>query len=139
MTKRGQILDAFVTALGGVTGASVYRSRATLLGKNEYPAILVSPVNDRCEHANIGRYAWNLTVQVQIVCKASDADESDVVAESFLEEVHELVTQDATLQGLVVNLVPISLDWTFEGKDGEYAVAIYQFLATYQTEETDLE
>jgi hypothetical protein len=133
-TKREQILSAVKSALVGVSGvadASVYRSRVAALGRGEYPAVVVEPISDQADNPNVHRLEWLLTFQVAVMVRA---DNPEPTGDASIGSIHSKIMGDATIQGLVSNLVPARVDFQFHDADKPLYIALMKFNASYQTD-----
>lgn len=124
-----------MTALSGVSGGSpsftVYRSRVQALAKEEFPAVIVEPLNDKATNPTVARAEWELIFHASVLVRADipDASMDDIIA-----SVHQAIMSDATLDGMLINLVPVSVDFTIHDADTTLGIGMMQFKATYQTD-----
>jgi hypothetical protein len=137
MTKRETILAAFKTALNPTAGVSgrVYRSRVEAFNRAEHPAIVIEPVVDTHSRTSIDRLTNELTVQVVVLVRA---DIPDTSGDSVVESVHNLIMTNATLDAMLVDLLPISTEFQFVEADKPLGVISLQYKAVYQSGFTDL-
>lgn len=142
MTKRESILQAVLAALTGTSGVgtNIFRSRVTAIMKKDFPALVLEPVNDTAEPHTFARYSWALTFQVAVLVRSADVDTD---ADAIVEDAHQKIitaaqTAGQTLEGLLVNLIPTSVDWQFVEADITLTVVTMQFRATYQTDQNNI-
>jgi hypothetical protein len=136
-SKRETILAAVHSALTGTTGVStrIYRSRVEAFSRDEHPALVVEPVSDIPDREAVGRLVWQLTFHVIILVRA---DVPDQAADLIAVDVHSKITDDPTLNGMLVDLMPGAVDFQFLDADKPQGVITLQFRATYQTGENSI-
>ncbi len=136
-TKRETLLARVQTALAGTSGVStrIYRSREDALSRAEHGALIIEPVSDNPSRPAVGRMEWVFTFQVVTLIRA---DSPDTTADATVLDVHSKIIGDATLNGLVVDLMPGPTSWEFQAADKPLVVVTQQFIATYQTAENSL-
>ncbi len=137
MTKRESILAAVNSALSGTTNVSdrIYRSRVTAFARSEHPAIVIEPVSENANVEAVHRVLWELLFAVIVIVRA---DNADTTADPIIEDAYGKIMSDATLDGMLVELVPISTDWQFVDADKPLGIVTMQFKASYQTAISDL-
>lgn len=137
-SKRETILARIETALAGTTGVStrIYRDRTAALAKGEHPALLILPSGaDTCQRNAVGRLEWVLPVSVHVLVYA---DTPHTTADPIVADVHSKLAGDATLQNLLVDWVPVNVDFQFLSGDGTIGHITMNFSAAYQTAETSI-
>lgn len=136
MTKRETILEDIMSALAGTSlvGTRIYRSRKKGLQKSEHPAIVVEPVRDSAAKETLGRLTWEMIFAVTILNRGDDVSTADPI----INDVHNKIMGSSTLNGLAVEVIPISTDFQFIEADETLSVIINQFKFTYQTSLNDL-
>jgi len=137
MSKRETILAAAVSALAGTTQVStnIFRSRAVAFHRSEHPCLNIEPLSESCTREAVGRLTWELTFHVMVLVRA---DGPDTAADPITVDVHSKLANDATLQGLVVDFVPVGTDWQFVDADKQLGVISMQYKVIYQTTELAL-
>lgn len=85
---REQVIAAAVTAIDtAITGATVYRSRASALAANQLPAVVVSPVQDAPSDRDTSLcwLSWDLELTVDVVVAT---DPPDQAADALVQLAH---------------------------------------------------
>jgi hypothetical protein len=128
MSTRETILAAIATALSGVAGGRVYRSRREDLGT--LPAVVITPDGEEAEEAVLGVTDRRLVVAVDVYAKG---DTPDTAADATLAAAWAALAAAPTLGlGTDVQLWPAhSIDWDFE--DFDYARATLRVTYLYRT------
>lgn len=137
-SKREEIMTALVDSLTGITGvsdSSVFRSRVSALTRQEFPAVLVEPVSETASRGATNHIDWSLTVSILVMVRAAIPDQA---ADLIITSVHSKIMSDLTLDGLVIELVPQSVDWQIEEADLDLGVARLSYLIRYQTSQNDI-
>lgn len=133
MAKREEILAQIATALGTTTLVvqPIHRSRVVPLERSKLPAIVVEPVSDNAESETpLGFLQWNLSFRV-IVLVAGDVP--DQVADPIAEDVHAKIMSNTTLNGLVIDIMPVSVSFDLLDGDQPRGAITMNFTATYRT------
>jgi hypothetical protein len=137
-SKRETILDAIKDALVSVTNvpdASVFRSRVSALSRREFPAILIEPQSETCERGATNHLDWTLQVSIMIMVRGSTPD---LVADPICISVHNKIMSNSTLDGLVVDIVPQTVDWQIDEADLDLGIVRTNYLVRYLTSQNDL-
>ena len=133
MAKREEILAQIATALGAplLVVQPIHRSRVVPLERSKLPAIVVEPVSDNAESETpLGFLQWNLSFRV-IVLVAGDVP--DQVADPIAEDVHAKIMSNTTLNGLVIDIMPVSVSFDLLDGDQPRGAITMNFTATYRT------
>lgn len=137
-TRREQILAAAAAALTGITGVpdtSVYRSRVVPLQRKEFPAVAIEPLQDQASPITVPRLSWELTFHAMIFVRSDTPDQD---ADVIVKDVHNKLMSNATLDGLVSQIIPVTTSWQFLEADQTALVVMVQFVCSYQTSTNDL-
>lgn len=131
-SKREGILDQAKTALAGTSGVDtrIYRSRVVPLQRQDFPALVIEPLADTPSVGTVDRVTWDLVFAVTALVRA---ETMETTLDPIMEDVHEKIIGDATLNGMLVQLIPDAVDWQFLEADKPVGVAVMRFRATYQT------
>ncbi len=136
-TRRETILTAVRSALTNTAGVGtrIYRSRVEPLARAESPAIVVEPVNDTADNGVVPKLDWQLTVRIAVIVRGNVPDQ---IADPIVEDVHKRLLSDATLTGMVVEIVPVSV--TFDNMDADQpaGVVMMDYSIRYRTQAGDL-
>lgn len=133
MTKRENILAAIRSALTGTTGVStrIYRSRVEPMARQESPAIVVEPLEDKAEqNTSLPTLDWSLLVRVAVVIRANVPDQA---ADPVVESLHSKLMADLTLGGLAMDIQPIQVEFQAIEADVPAGVVMCDYLVRYRT------
>jgi hypothetical protein len=136
-TRRETILAAVATALAGTTGVSsrIYRSRVEPLSRGESPAIVVEPLSDDADNSVVPKLDWRLIVRIAVVVRGNVPDQ---VADPIVEDIHRKLLSNATLTGLVVEIVPARVTFDSMEADQPAGVVMMDYSIRYRTQAADL-
>lgn len=136
-TKRETILVAISTALAGTTGVGtrIYRSRVEPLARAESPAIVVQPLSDEADPAVVPKLDWRLVVRIAVIVRGTVPDQ---IADPIVEDVHRKLASSATLTGLTVAIIPISVAFDSIEADQPTGVVSLDYSIRYRTQAADL-
>ena len=137
MTKRETILARVEAALAGTAGVStrIYRDRVAAFARAETPALVIEPVSDEADQLAVGRLSWNLVFQVLVIVRAEEASSA---SDSIVQEVHNRIISDATLDAMATSLLPTRTDWTFHDADQPLGIISMQFSIGYHTSNEEI-
>lgn len=136
-TRRETILSAIATALAGTTqvGSRIYRSRVEPLARAESPAIVIEPISDQADNGVVPKLDWQMTVRVAIIVRGTVPDQ---LADPIVDDVHKKLLGNATLTGLVVEIVPVSVTFDSMEADQPAGVVTMDYSIRYRTQAADL-
>lgn len=128
MSTRDTILAAFATALAGVAGGRVYRTRREQLPT--LPAVIVEPTSETAEETVLGLTDRRLSVGIQVLAKG---DTPDNAADATLAAAWAaLAVANALGLGSEVQIEPAhEIDWDTE--DYDYGRATLRVTVIYRT------
>lgn len=131
-SKRETILARVAAALAGTTGVGsrIYRSRVVPLARGEAPALVVEPVSDTAVQDTLGTLMWTLTFRVSVIVRGNVPDQ---LADTAMMDVHSKLMGDATLDGLVVIMLPSTVNFELLEADQPAGVVSAEFTAQYRT------
>ena len=132
-SKRETILACVAAVLAGTSGVGtrIYRSRVEALSRAETPALLIEPISDNPTQDTLSTISWQLTFRVSIVTRGQVPDQ---LADASAIDVHEKIMADMTLDGLVTDLFPTSVDFQLIDADQPAGITSLSFAATYRTQ-----
>lgn len=135
-SKREDILAAVATILDGTAGATVYRSRAEAIRREESPALVVEFVSDTPDYDNLSIMNWALTFRVSIVVRGAVPDQ---LADPIAVSAYNLLMADRTLGGKVMDLLPG--EQRFDIIEGDKTVGVLQglWIAKHRTAQNALD
>lgn len=131
-SKRETILARVATALAGTTGVGsrIYRSRVVPLARGEAPALVVEPVSDSAVQDTLSTLMWTLTFRVSVIVRGNVPDQ---LADAAMQDVHSKLMGDATLDGLVIIMLPSTVNFEMLEADQPAGVVSAEFTAQYRT------
>lgn len=129
MSQREIILAAIETALSGVAGGRVYRSRREQIPL--LPAVLIEPETADADEQVLTRLDHELMISVSALDKG---DTPDTAADITLDAIHAAIMADPSLGlGSEVQVRQgFKTEWNFS--DYDYVKATNRYTITYQTE-----
>lgn len=136
-SKREQILTAVAAALAGTVGVGsrIYRSRVEAFARNEAPAIVVEPGQDRAVPYSICKLDWTLDVLVAVYARGPIPDQ---LADATIVSLHSKLMADRTLGGLVIDIIPSSVNPQFEAADQPAAWILCTYQVRYRTADNNI-
>lgn len=136
-TRRETILAAVRTALINTAGVGtrIYRSRVEPVARGESPAVVVEPLTDEADNSVVPKLDWRLIVRIAVIVRGNIPDQ---VADPIVEDIHKKLLSNATLLGLVVEIVPVRV--TFDNMDADQpaGVVMMDYSIRYRTQAADL-
>lgn len=138
-TRREQILAAVATTLASASGVNgrVYRSRQEAFSRSESPSVIVEPGPESSgpEPVSTCKIDHTLTLVVAVYARGTIPDQ---VADSVVQSVHSLLMADRSINGLAMDIWPLSRDPQFEAADSPAVVEVLTYQVRYRTSITDL-
>lgn len=127
MTTAETVLAALQTTLAGAgLGASVERSRAVALEREDLPAVVIRPKAEESTPIATGLLRCTLSVEIQVHTRG---DVPDSLADPVAAGIDAAIRASATLGGLVAKSFRSAKEWEFTDSDGTggQLTLIYQF------------
>lgn len=137
MSIRNTYLGFAETALEAIPSLTgkVYRSEVTAKSRAVTPCVVLRPVSDSPQRADIShRLIWESVFAITLLVRSNTPDET---ADPIVDSIHAAIMTNPGLAG-AVDLVPISTDWILEDADETLLRVILQFRLVYQTSISDL-
>lgn len=136
-TLREQITARVATVLGNATpaGANVFRSREASITRGMTPAIVVMPDNERDTRMGGGTDRHELTLALEIFTRG---DPWDTLADATAEAAHKVMTTDATIAALALDVRKVSTDYESQEADRTAGTLSARYLITYLSRSSDL-
>lgn len=137
MSKREQVISAFVAALAGTTGVSnrIFRNRLDPMSQSELPAVVVRPLTDESTQTTIPYLDWELTLEVAIV---ASGEVPDAICDPILADINNRLVTDAPLAGLIKDFDLVQVTWEFNNTDRLSCAAIARYIVKYRSTSTNL-
>lgn len=135
---RETIVAAAVSAVTGLTttGSSVYRSRVIPLSREESPALIVRPMNERVESQGLGPVERYLTITFEALSRTTTPDQE---ATQILKEAHAAIFADSTLNSIAQDIIEGDTSYEYDDGDSGACIATVEFVFQYRTQRTSLE
>lgn len=134
-TKRENILARLKTNLDALSGVTVYRNRVEPLSRGEAPAIILEPVSDDPIEAFSSKLQWTFRVRVTVLVRSNSPDSA---ADTFIENVHDAIMSDSTVNGYALDIDPDSTNFNFFEADLPVGMIAMDYLIKYRTDREDL-
>ena len=137
-SKRETILARVAAVLAGTNGVGtrIYRSRVEALSRAETPALLIEPVGDVPTQDTLATMSWSMTFRVSVVVRGTLPDQQ---ADAAAVDVYAKIMADATLDGLVTDLIPTGIEFQMLDADQPVGITTISFSATYRTNLNSME
>ena len=124
-------MQAVITALNGVgkpVGLTVHRYRLRPLTRDQLPAVAVYLLTQRTTRvahraSNLEKSELMVGLQFRV-----ESDTPDMTLEPHLVWAEQALVADRTLGGIADDVQLRSIDWGGEAKDGQYGIALMQFV-----------
>jgi hypothetical protein len=136
-TRRETILAAVRTALIGTAGVGtrIYRSRVEPVARAESPAVVVEPLTDEADNSVVPKLDWRLIVRIAVIVRGVVPDQQ---ADPVVEDIHKKLLSDATLTGMVTEIVPVRVTFDSMDADQPAGVVLMDYSIRYRTQAADL-
>ncbi|MEI8251260.1 MAG: hypothetical protein WCF98_08850 [Synechococcus sp. ELA057] len=137
-SKREQILAAVHTLLINTNGVDgrVFRSRQQAFSRDEAPAIVIEPGRDAPAVVSICKLDWTLDVLVAIYARGVVPHQE---ADPIVVAMHNELMGDRSLGGLVMDMVPTSVNPQFDQADFSTLWLVCTYQVKYRTSISSLE
>lgn len=136
-TRRETILAAVRTALTNTAGVGtrIYRSRVEPISRAESPAVVVEPLTDEADSSVVPKLDWRLVVRIAVIVRGNVPDQ---LADPIVEDIHKKLLSNATLTGLVTEIVPVRVTFDSMDADQPAGVVMMDYSIRYRTQAADL-
>jgi hypothetical protein len=135
LSKAERILAAIVTAITPTTGISsrVFRDRWEAVARSEMPCIVVEPLSENDEVADVGPVNTDLVVAIDVLISGAPLS---TLADPIRVDMHSRLMA-ATFAGLqVIHVYPQSREWKAE--PGEIGILSCSYAVRYRSSLSDL-
>lgn len=92
--------------------------------------MVVEPVSDSAVQDTLSTLMWTLTFRVSVIVRGNIPDQ---LADSAMLDVHSKLMGDATLDGLVIIMLPSTVSFEMLEADQPAGVVSAEFTAQYRT------
>jgi hypothetical protein len=136
-SRRELILRNLKTVLttGPSIGANVYRGRAVPIARQEFPAIIIEPIQDEPNVTVHTKTDWTLMVRIGVLVRSETPDET---ADPFLVDIHDRVMADPGRGLVATDTLPGTNTWELIEADGTVGIVSDSFMVQYRTEQDDI-
>jgi hypothetical protein len=138
---REQILLAALEALRPAVeslGASLHRSPAVALSREQCPALVVFPESEAITERANDRVTRELTVRVVALARAVPPIDPETQADALLTAAHAALMANGNLGGLALGIREQDCEWEVEDADAVAAAIPARYRITYRTLANDL-
>ena len=134
-TIRETIMAAVVTALGGITGCPVERSRVAAISRAQTPFLVVRPEDDADQPLSDNDTHHDLTIALELFVRGEIPDQ---IADPYIQSAHAKLMADRTLGGKCQWIVSTGTKWEMDDADHASAMITLSYRIIYTTLSTDL-
>jgi hypothetical protein len=138
---RERLLLAALAALRPVAaamGASLHRSPAIALTREQCPALVLFPESDAITERTNGRVTRELSIRVVALAREAPPDAPETQADRLMAAAHAALMADPNLGGLALRIHELDVDFDVEDADA-VAVALHgRYRITYRTLQHDI-
>lgn len=137
-SRREQILAHVASALAGTTqvGNRIYRSRVDAFSRDEAPAIVIEPGQNRAQEFSNCKINWTLDLIIAIYTRGQIPDQ---LADPIAVDVHSRIMADRTLGGLAIDIMPALEDPQRDKADLTSLWMVFTYQVRFRTAADSLE
>jgi hypothetical protein len=138
---REQILLAVMAAVRPAAdglGATLHRSPAVAIGREQCPALVVFPEAEAITTRANDRVTRELVIRLVALARAVPPATAETEADRLLTAAHAALMADSTLGGLALAIHEQDCEWEVEDADAVAAAMPARYRITYRTRARDL-
>ncbi len=138
---RERILLAVLSAVRApaqALGATLHRTPAIAIAREQCPALVVHPEADAIVSRANDRVTRELTVRVTALARAVPPTAPETAADALLTAAHAALMTDVNLGGLALGIHELDCEWDVEDADAVAAAIPARYRITYRTLAADL-
>ena len=138
---RENIIQAVVALLSPIAlarGATVTRSPATGITREQSPALLIFPESDAVTPRINDRVERQLVLRMVAVARETAGTTPEAIADALLVAAHAALFASANLGGLFLCLRELECEWDVEDADATAAAIPARYQITYRTLASDI-
>ena len=138
---RERILLAVMAAVrvpAQACGATLHRTSAVAIAREQCPALVVAPESDAIASRANGRVIRELTVRMTALARAVPPTAPETAADALLAAAHAALMADVNLGGLALGIHELDCEWDVEDADAVAAAIPARYRITYRTLAADL-
>jgi hypothetical protein len=133
---RERLLRAVLAALHPVAdrlGATLHRSPAIAIIREQSPALVVFPENESITERVNDRVSRELTLRVTALVRVVPPEEPQAPLDQLVTAAHAALMRDPNFGGLALGLKEVESEWDAEDADATAAVIHARYCLTYRT------
>lgn len=141
LTLREQIVVAVLAAVQPATqslGATLHRSPAIALGRDQCPALVVFPESETITERANDRVTRELTLRIVALARAVPPASPQTQADQLIAAAHAALLVDVGLGGLALGIREQECEWDVEDADALAATVSARYQVIYRTRCDDL-
>ncbi|WP_275719464.1 hypothetical protein [Ralstonia solanacearum] len=119
-------------------GATLHRSPAVAIAREQCPALAVYPESDAIASRANDRVTRDLTVRMTALARAVPPATPETEADRLLVVAHAALMADVNVGGLALGLHELDAEWDVEDADAVAAAIPARYRITYRTLAADL-
>ncbi len=119
-------------------GATVHRSPAVAISRDQCPALVVFPETEAITERANDRVSRELTVRLVALVRTAAPASPETEADRLLTAAHFALLADASLGGLALGIREQDLEWEIEDADAVALALPARYAITYRTLANDL-
>ncbi|OKA45540.1 hypothetical protein BH759_20180 [Ralstonia solanacearum] len=138
---RERILLAVMAAIRlpvQMLGATLHRSPAVAIAREQCPALVVVPESDAIASRANERVTRELTVRMTALARAVPPATPETEADRLLAAAHAALMADVNCGGLALGIHELDCEWDVEDADAVVAAIPARYRITYRTLAADL-
>lgn len=134
-TIRETIMAAVVTALGGITGCPVERSRVAAISRAQTPFLVVRLIDEADQQFSDTDTRHDLTIALELFVRGEIPDQ---IADPYIQSAHAKLMADPTLGGKCHWIISDGTKWEMDDADHASAMITLSYKIIYTSIFTDL-
>lgn len=137
---REKILQAVIAVLAPVAktmDATLFRSPVIVILRDQTPAIVVFPEEDKSDADNTVAKRI-LTIRVVALAREVGANDGEVVADQLITACHAALMAGGNLGGLCLKIRELGTEWDIEDADARAVAIPAKYAIEYRTKVNDL-
>ncbi|MDC6212711.1 hypothetical protein [Ralstonia solanacearum] len=119
-------------------GATLHRSPAVAIAREQCPALAVYPESDAIASRANDRVTRELTVRMTALARAVPPATPETEADRLLVAAHAALMADVNVGGLALSIHELDCEWDIEDADAVAAAIPARYRITYRTLAADL-
>ncbi len=133
-----QTIVATLTPVATAQGATVWRTPAVAITRDQCPALVVFAESESIAERSNDRVSRELTVRLVALARAVPPLVPETLADELLCAAHATLMMDVNLGGLSLGIRELECDWEVEDADALACAIPARYQITYRTLVSDL-